>query len=146
MPAGLMYMSSETEKKRKRDGRPEEEQGRSGGGAAGDTVMAEMKAHLMRMENRVDELDSKCKSLEVRCESLERSVQILKKDTKWEYSAPSIPRSHWMIDRGFDEDYIREMENFLRRIKYETCELRTGACSEHIYLGGICILGGWKGF
>ena len=177
-------MSTETAKKRKRDGRADEE-GNGGGVVGMEKIVAEMKAQMMRMQNelddtksrsknemdemksrsasmqnemdgvkrrlpRVDELErkcqslaaglansrEKCKSLEARCESLERSMQILAKDTKWEYSAPVIPASHW-IDRGFDEIYIERMELlFLRTIKVYTCELRRGACSEDIRLGG----------
>ena len=87
--------------------------------------------------SHMDELVRRCEFLEARCESLERSVQILTKDVNWKYSAPpSIPTSHW-INRGFDEHYIEGMEVFLKLIKERTCELRTGTCSEDIYLGGF---------
>lgn len=57
-----------------------------------------------------------------------------KEDAKWEYSAPSIPTSHW-IDRGFDQQYIAAMELFLKRIKKYTSELRSGTASDEIILG-----------
>ena len=153
MPNNIM--SRETAKKRKRDGRAGEEGG--GGGAIMEKMMAEVKAQmesrLDAMQGRLssmDELERRCQSLEsslsdtrvecqflkARCESLERSVQILTKDTKWEYAAPSIPNSHW-IARGFDENYIEGMEVFLKRIKKYTCALRRGACGEDIGLGGF---------
>lgn len=166
----LITMSTETAKKRKIDGRADEEG--SGGGmvaaAAMEKIMVEMKAQMERamesrladMKNdmmnemksrstsmhsemdamkrrlsRVDELESKCQFLEARCGSLQRSVQILIEDTKWKYSAPSIPTSHW-IDRGFDEDYIEWMELFLEGIKSSTHALRNGTC-DNIELGGV---------
>jgi len=70
------------------------------------------------------ELEKKCTHLDTRCESLQRSVQILSKESKWEYSAPPIPLSHW---RGFDEGYIGEMTSLLRNIKGYTCALRSGS-------------------
>ena len=119
--------------------------------------MDDMKGRLSRMdelENEVDgmksrlshmdELETKCKAqgekikeLEARCGCLERSTQILIKENKWKYSAPSIPTSYW-IERGFDEDYIGDMEYFLRDIKEKTCLLRSGNVIEDdiIYLGG----------
>ena len=143
-------MSSETAKKRKRDGGGDEEPGRSGGGAGVEKVVAEMKTQMTRMENRMGELERKCSSLETsladakgkceffeaRCESLESTVQVLIKEQKWEYSAPTIPTSHW-VDQGFNEDYIEWMELFLREIKAKTCALRSGLCSHNdIDLGG----------
>ena len=107
----------------------------NGGSAAGgvEDIIAEMKVHMTRMQNemngmrerlsQMDELDEKNKYLEARCSSLERSFKMLVKEQKWEYSAPYIPDSHWE-ERGFDEDYIAEMKQFLRQIKQVTCALR----------------------
>ena len=78
-----------------------------------------MKGH----QSEMDELKEKNKFLEAKCCSLERSVKILTKEQKWEYSASNIPRSHWE-ELGFDEDYIWYMECFLRCIKQVTCDLR----------------------
>ena len=110
-------MSSETEKKRKRYGQdgqdggsPAAEQGAGGGDtAAPDTMMAEMRAmlgqtrlNMTQMQNEMDSMkslisctDENCRFLEARCGSLERTVQVLTKHQKWEYSAPSIPSSYW---------------------------------------------------
>ena len=75
--------------------------------------MNDMKGRLSRMdelENEVndmksrlshlDELEAKCQAqgqkiiaLEARCGCLERSTQILRKENKWKYSAPSSPRA-----------------------------------------------------
>jgi len=74
-----------------------------------------------------NELKEKCTNLDTRCESLQRSVQILSKESKWEYSAPYIPDSHWE-NLGFDEDYINQMQKFLADIKRYTCRLRSGKC------------------
>ena len=141
-----MTSTEETAKKRKRDGQAAgvEESGDGGGVAGMEKILAGMKAQMAMMQNELDdtrgrfesktasmqnemdemkirllhtdELERKCKYLEVRCESLERSVQMLRKDTNWEYSAPAIPTSHW-IDRGFDENYIENMEDFLEKVQ-----------------------------
>ena len=71
-----------------------------------------------------ESLERKCGELEVRCSSLERSIQVLKKDVSRRYSAPDIPRSHW-IERGHDEDYADIMEYCLRQIKKDAEAIRT---------------------
>ena len=58
---------------------------------------------------------------------MQRSVQILSKESKWEYSAPPIPLSHW---RGFDEEYINNICSFVNNIKEYTCQLRSGECTD----------------
>ncbi|EJK77915.1 hypothetical protein THAOC_00220, partial [Thalassiosira oceanica] len=68
---------------------------------------------------QVDELREKCDVLESRCGSLERSIQVLKKDVSWTYSAPDIPRSHW-IEQGHDEEYPDNMEDILSRASKKT--------------------------
>ena len=84
-----------------------------------------------------NELEKKCTHLETRCESLQRSVQILSKESKWEYTAPPIPLSHW---RGFDEGYIEEIKSLLSDIKRYTCELRRGKVLEDINFGPDALL------
>ena len=49
------------------------------------------------------------KDYRVRCDSLERSIQVLRKGVNWTYSAPDIPRSHW-IEQGYDEGDAAIME------------------------------------
>ena len=86
--------------------------------ASAAAIMAEMKAHMTRMQNemtqhlqneidgmksrlsKMDELERKCqlyegkyKNLVAKCDSLETCVQILTKENKWEYSAPSTPQA-----------------------------------------------------
>ena len=73
---------------------------------------------------------SRISQLEDQNDSLERSVAILVKEQNYEYSAPDIPRSHW-IEAGFDneddnDDYIDKMEEFLSNMKMDTCRLRNG--------------------
>ena len=121
--------------------------------AGSDDIIVEMKANMTRMQNEMDSMkgrllqmdelerrryqmqeeksklqEEKCKFLEDKCESLERSMKILIDEQKWEYSAPDIPRSHW-IESGFDEDYIDDMEEFLDVTKSYTCDLRNGGAS-----------------
>ena len=81
-----------------------------GGGTTMAAILADMKNHMSRMQNemdgmkvemndmkgrlsRMDELESKCKLLKAEGGSVERSMQILIKEQKWEYSAPSSRRS-----------------------------------------------------
>ena len=75
------------------------------------------------LEKKLDILEKKCTNLDTRCELLQRSVQILGKESNWEYSAPPIPLSHW---RGLPEDNIRGMQKLVRSIKGYTCALRSG--------------------
>ena len=86
-----------------------------------------LKANCNALEKRV-------KILDTRCESLQRSVQILSKESTWEYSASPISLSHW---RGFPEDYVDRMQEFLDSIKRYTCQLRRGGNIEQkrVYLG-----------
>ena len=71
--------------------------------------MDELEGRCNTMQNEMDSLQKKCTNLDARCESLELSVQILSDENKWEYSAPPVPLSHW---RGFNEDYINQMQKF----------------------------------
>ena len=71
-------------------------------------------------------LERSCDKLEVRCSSLERSIQVLKKDVNWTYSAPDIPWSHW-IDQGHSEDYAVNIEERLQSIKDNVDRIRNGA-------------------
>jgi len=108
-----------------------------------DSVQEEMDgmqtrlSHMDELEKKCDRLEKRCTNLDIRCESLQRSVQILGKVSKWEYSAPPIPLSHW---RGFDEGYIEEMTSLLSNIKSYTCRLRKGEALEAIYFGGEDLL------
>ena len=127
-------MSKEDAKKRKREDGGADDRG--SGGVDVEKLMAEMNARMERaMESRLGELQHELDEVKSRCESLERSVQILAKDVKWEYSAPAIPTSHW-IARGFDENYIENIELFLNRIEDYTCELRSETASDEIILSG----------
>ena len=88
-----------------------------------EDIIAEMKVHMTRMQDEMNELKAENKCLKSRCSSLERSVTIIAKEQKWKYSAPDIPRSHWE-ELGFNEGYFWEMERFLGCIKRYTCKLR----------------------
>ena len=80
---------------------------------------AKLRAH------EVKELREKCDVLESTCGLLERSIQVLKKDVDWTYSAPDIPRSHW-IEQGHDEEYADFMEVCLERIRGNVEDIRAG--------------------
>ncbi|EJK53928.1 hypothetical protein THAOC_26542, partial [Thalassiosira oceanica] len=68
------------------------------------------------LDRKSESLERSCDKLEVRCSSLERSIQVLKKDVNWAYSAPSIPRSQGIV-LGRDEDYANSMGGAIRHIK-----------------------------
>jgi len=96
-----------------------------------DSMQKEMDGLQSRLSH-LNELEKKCTHLDTTCESLQRSVQILSKESQWEYSAPDIPLSHW---RGFDEQYTQEMYCLLSDIKRCTSGLRRGDVSSVICLG-----------
>ncbi|EJK62826.1 hypothetical protein THAOC_16547 [Thalassiosira oceanica] len=77
------------------------------------------------LDRKSESLERACDELEVRCSSLERSIQVLKKDVDWTYSAPDIPRSHW-IEQGRDEEYADNVDECLERIKIDAMRIRNG--------------------
>jgi len=81
------------------------------------------------LQNEMNGMKDKCTYLETKCDSLERSVEILSKESTWEYSAPEIPESHW-DNLEFDEEYIENMLELANGIKRFTCELRSGEYHE----------------
>ncbi|EJK54028.1 hypothetical protein THAOC_26423 [Thalassiosira oceanica] len=93
--------------------------------AINSTLQARLDGHAESQAQEVNELRVKCNVLESRCGSLERSVQVLRKDVSWSYSAPSIPRSHW-IGQGRDDEYADNMEWCLGRIKGDVKRIRNG--------------------
>ncbi|EJK72022.1 hypothetical protein THAOC_06485 [Thalassiosira oceanica] len=95
-------------------------------------LQARLDDQAERQAQEVDKLREKCDVLESRCGSLERSIQVLKKDVSWTYSAPDIPRSHW-FEQGHDEEYADNMEDILSSIKEDTkCVKKKG---EKYYCG-----------
>ena len=95
---------------------------------------AQVEKHQAQV-NEVKALEGKCSVLEAMCGSLKRSVQVLKKDVNWSYSAPNIPRSHW-IERGHDEEYADNMERLLHFIKEESEAIRNGTADNCACLNG----------
>ncbi|EJK72351.1 hypothetical protein THAOC_06128 [Thalassiosira oceanica] len=89
------------------------------------TLQARLDGQAERQAREVNELKEKCGVLESRCGSLERSIQVLKKDVNWTYSAPFVPRSHW-IEQGRDEEYASRMAGCLERIKVDVECIRDG--------------------
>jgi len=127
-------MSTDTTKKRKTDG--SDSQGdndvkMSEGGTTMAAILAklnDMETRYTSLQNSMDGMKDKCKYLENRCDSLQRSVQILSKESKWEWSVPPIPlASHW---HEFDEEYLELIDMFLDAIKSYTCQLRSGKCTD----------------
>ncbi|EJK69811.1 hypothetical protein THAOC_08892 [Thalassiosira oceanica] len=107
------------------------------------TLQARLDGQAESQAQEVDELKEKCDVLELRCDSLERSIQVLRKGVNWTYTAPSIPRRHW-IEQGHDEEYADNMEGCLRRIKRDVERIRNGEdiyfCSCLDYKGELTIL------
>ncbi|EJK50868.1 hypothetical protein THAOC_30022 [Thalassiosira oceanica] len=93
--------------------------------AINSTLQARLDGHNESRAQEVDELREKCDVLESRCSSLERSIQVLRKDVSWTYSAPSIPRSHW-IEQGHGEEYADNMERCRKRTIEEVERIRNG--------------------
>ena len=100
-------------------------------------VVDAVDSKILALSTRVDALQRENEGLALRCESLERSVQVLRKEGNWAYSAPDVPRSHW-IDQGHDEDYADEAEDLIQSIKEVTEDLRSD-CSRRPALGDLAI-------
>ncbi|EJK46215.1 hypothetical protein THAOC_35129 [Thalassiosira oceanica] len=81
------------------------------------------------LKKQLVELKLETEDLRRRCDVNARSVQVLKKDVKWTYSAPDIPRSHW-LNQGHNDHYIAEMTKIVKKIKQITEKLRNGAVND----------------
>ncbi|EJK77723.1 hypothetical protein THAOC_00428, partial [Thalassiosira oceanica] len=92
-------------------------------------------AKTLALTSRVDSLQRENEGLLLKCESLERSVQALKKEGNWSYSAPDVPRSHW-IDQGHDEEYADSADSAIQSIKDVTHDLREGGAGNKTVVGG----------
>ncbi|EJK70935.1 hypothetical protein THAOC_07667 [Thalassiosira oceanica] len=90
-----------------------------------DKRVEDVKAEAFALTSRVDGLQRENEGLLLRCESLERSVQVLKREGSWTYSAPDVPRNHW-LEQGYDEEDAEEANNLIQSIKNNTHELRSG--------------------
>ncbi|EJK54538.1 hypothetical protein THAOC_25824 [Thalassiosira oceanica] len=77
----------------------------------------------------VVDLKLETEDLRRRCAVNARSIQVLKKDVKWTYSAPAIPRSHW-LNQGHGDQYIAEMTKLVKQIKKITEKLRDGTVND----------------
>ena len=95
---------------------------------------AALEERCKALDRKSVSLERSCDELEVRCSSLERSVQVLKKDVDWTYTAPCIPRSHW-IEQGRNEEYADIMEQFPSLVKDNVERIRNG--EEDYY--GTCL-------
>ena len=80
-------------------------------------------AKTLALSSRVDDLRRENEGLLRRCESLERSVQVLRREGSWTYTAPDVPRSHW-IEQGHDDEYAECAEMVTNTIKRNTESLR----------------------
>ncbi|EJK44172.1 hypothetical protein THAOC_37313, partial [Thalassiosira oceanica] len=82
-----------------------------------------LEERCMALDRKSESLERSCDELEVRCSSLERSLQVLRKDVSWTYSAPSIPYNHW-IEQGHDEEFADNMEERIGLIKDDARRIR----------------------
>ena len=80
---------------------------------------------IAALTKQVDELKLETEDLRRRYAVNARTIQILKKDVQWTYSAPDIPRRHW-LDQGHGDQYISEMTKLVNDIKTGTETLRNG--------------------
>ena len=90
--------------------------------------MAKMQSEIDGMKERishVDKLENKCTHLEDKCTSLEKSVEVLIKHWKNSNSPPVPKRSYW-IDKGYDNDYIQDVNNFFLSIDRNISNLHKG--------------------
>ena len=139
------------------DGTSNDSGGDKGGTLTSADIATLLEKHTRQLDERVrvqsDRLEAKnaaleeeCRSLQLqihelntdnarvredyraRCDFMERSIQVLKKDVNWTYSAPDIPRSHW-IEQGYDEEYADNMEQFLSDVKRDVEHIRNGTSS-----------------
>ena len=85
-----------------------------------------VETKTLELASRVAGLQRENEGLLLRCESLERSVQVLKREGNWTYSAPDVPRSHW-IDQGHGGDYADNADRLVRTIKRATQNVRSGS-------------------
>lgn len=84
--------------------------------------------HEMKLVNR------KCEFLEAKCKSLERSVMVLMKSQDWQYPVPDIPFTQ-LVQRGYDEDRIDQLDVIAGDLKDATCNIRHGDRLASVALG-----------
>ena len=103
--------------------------------AAASQQIAELQAELERCKREklaIEERhDQEVQDLRRWCAVNARTIQVLKKDVKWRFSAPNIPRSHW-ADQGRNDQYIADMTTLGKQIRRATEKLRNGAGNEKI--------------
>ena len=86
-------------------------------------LIDQLRLQVNLQSQLVNSLKRENNGLVCKCDSLEWSVQILKSEGNWTYSAPDIPRSHW-IEQGRDGDYAYSAERAVQSIKKATQCLR----------------------
>ena len=86
---------------------------------------ASMRRQMDALEGSNAALKNQVEDLKLETRDLRRQIQVLRKDVKWKYSAPYIPRSHW-VDQGHEDQYIAEMIKLLKQIRKVTKQLRNG--------------------
>ncbi|EJK45289.1 hypothetical protein THAOC_36100, partial [Thalassiosira oceanica] len=84
---------------------------------------AALEERCKALDRKSESLKRSCDKLEVRCISMERSIQVLKKDVNWSYSAPYVPRDYW-IEQGHDEEYTNNVDWCIERIKENAQAIR----------------------
>jgi len=119
-------------------------------------MLAQNSTQMARMQNEMDSmkvqlketasirgevtvLEISCENLEERCCSLGRSVAVLLKSQKWEYSAPRIPQNYWIL-QGQSYIYANALRHFLSGLKKKTCNMRYAAMMIQVFHCTVTLL------
>ena len=90
-----------------------------------DEETSSLKSAVEALQAESRDLRQKYDEAKLLCEALEQAVQVLKNDVNWAYSAPVIPRSHW-VERGHNENDVGQIMGWVNSMTYRTKRLRDG--------------------
>ncbi|EJK55245.1 hypothetical protein THAOC_25040, partial [Thalassiosira oceanica] len=87
------------------------------------------------LKNEVSSLKRRCFETELRCEALEQSVEILKKDASWVYSAPEIPRIYWEEEEEYEDFEADQIDEAVKSMRVYCHQLRKGSAPGKVEVG-----------
>ena len=90
-----------------------------------DEETSSLKSAVEALQAESRDLRQKYDEAKLLCEALEQAVQVLKNDVSWAYSAPVIPRSHW-VERGHNENDVGQIMEWVGSMTSLTMGLRDG--------------------